>query len=345
MNKKQIVSKIILIASLLIVVIAVVFSIGDFEDIWKALCKANYLYLLVAFGLILVYSFLEPLCLHLSVRLKNKKIHFVDSMLIALSGFFFNAITPFSSGGQPFQIYAYHKSDVDAGESTAASLINFIIYQFVITLICAVSLIFYFNKIAPKVTNATILIIIGFAVNAFNFAFMLALGMFKPFQNLIVRFLSWLKKFRLFKKINVDSVKIYAHNVQEAFCDIVKKPTRLISITLIKVVAWLIFYSIPFFALQAVGAKMTFDDIFFTIAVASFTAVIVSYIPTPGGVGGAEFAFSVLFIIFVGNSKSLALSAMLLWRFITYYLPTAISFISYLIFERRVSKNENRVIH
>ena len=46
---------------------------------------------------------------------------------------------------------------------------------------------------------------------------------------------------------------------------------------------------------------------------------IISLFPIPGGVGGAELSFSMVFSTFISGHGKLVL-AMLLWRAVTYYL-------------------------
>ena len=46
--------------------------------------------------------------------------------------------------------------------------------------------------------------------------------------------------------------------------------------------------------------------------------MIISLFPIPGGSGGAEYSFSVLFSSFISVNSKLVL-AMLLWRLLTYY--------------------------
>ena len=47
--------------------------------------------------------------------------------------------------------------------------------------------------------------------------------------------------------------------------------------------------------------------------------MIISLFPIPGGVGGAELSFSMVFSTFISGHGKLVL-AMLLWRAVTYYL-------------------------
>ena len=62
------------------------------------------------------------------------------------------------------------------------------------------------------------------------------------------------------------------------------------------------------------------------------------FIPTPGASGGIEFAFQSLFINLAGVTKTVAVSGMLLWRLLTYYLLMFISLLIYFYFEFVVIK-------
>lgn len=57
------------------------------------------------------------------------------------------------------------------------------------------------------------------------------------------------------------------------------------------------------------------------------------FVPTPGASGGIEFAFKSLFINLAGVTSSVAVSGMLLWRLLTYYILMIISLICYFILE------------
>ena len=327
----------IIIVALIILVMIVVISRNDVLKIYETFKGADYIYLIVALLVILLYMLLEPLSLHLCIRARNKEISFVDSMIISTTSFFFNAITPFSSGGQPFQVYAFHKKNVKASESTGALLVNFIIYQIVCAVICTFSLFFYYGEISQKVQNIQVFILIGYALVVSNCLIFASIGLFKKVTNIIIKIATFLKKIKIFRKINLVALEEYCDNVRLGFKEIWAKPVNVLFVVITKLAAWILFYTIPFFVLKAVHANISLENLWYTVAVASFTAVAISYIPTPGGVGGAEFAFTVLFIVFfAANSQAAATSSMLLWRFLTYYLPAIISFICYLEFERRV---------
>ena len=106
-SKKKIIKNLILVFAILIILIITVFSLGDIKTICDVLIhQTNYAYIAICVALILLYCFFFQLSLTILIKHKYKEISVVDSMYISGSEFFFNGITPFSSGGQPFQAYA-----------------------------------------------------------------------------------------------------------------------------------------------------------------------------------------------------------------------------------------------
>ena len=59
-----------------------------------------------------------------------------------------------------------------------------------------------------------------------------------------------------------------------------------------------------------------------TIAAGSYIYIMGCYVPIPGATGGMEYGFMGFFGNFLSGGQLSAL--MVLWRFITYYLPTII---------------------
>ena len=77
---------------------------------------------------------------------------------------------------------------------------------------------------------------------------------------------------------------------------------------------------------------------------ATFSIAMTCFVPTPGASGGIEFAFKSLFINLAGVTSSVAVSGMLLWRLLTYYILMIISLICYFLLEFffvKRSKKEN----
>jgi hypothetical protein len=66
-----------------------------------------------------------------------------------------------------------------------------------------------------------------------------------------------------------------------------------------------------------------------------FSTTFMMWVPTPGASGGTEWAFTVIFTVLVSGSTAVLVTAMLIWRFVTYYLGMFVGFIAYMILRKR----------
>lgn len=340
-SKKKIIRNIFLVSVIFIFVLIMIFSFSDFKQIFDVLInRTNYLYILLAFVMLIVYCCLWQLSFTILIRKKYKEISFKHSMYVAGTEFFFNGITPFSSGGQPFQAYALKSKGMKYSDSTSALLINFLIYQVVINVLALVSLILYYSKLSQTISNLAWLIFIGFSINFFVMILIVSIGTSKFVANLLKKILALFAKIKFLKKVlepRLVAFDEYVNEVQVAFKELGHQKIITIFVAILKVVAQLIYNAIPLVVFIAIGVNLGINDLFYVIAMTSFALTVAVWVPTPGSSGGMEFAFTTLFstlLIGYTDSKSLAVSGMLIWRLLTYYLLIVYGLVMYILYER-----------
>ncbi len=353
MSKKSLVRNIIFLLVLVIIVFIVLFQLNDIESIWKTIQQCNFNYLLIGVALLIGYCLFFQLSMTVLVKRKHKWINTFDTMAIAGSEFFFNGITPFSTGGQPFQVYSFKRKGIRISDSTSILLYNFLCYQIALNIVLILSISIYFKQILDELPNQMWLIILGFLINFVTMLIILVFGRSKKAAKMMLNFLRFLCKFKIFKRILGKKINKIGHsieNMQNVFKEASgHKKTTVLAIVL-KVLAFGMYYAIPFVIYEALGVKVGINNFFFMLAMSAFACAIAVWVPTPGATGGIEVAFSVLFaqigvIRATGNAETLAASAMILWRFITYYLIMIYGFISYFLFESRLKNNESRYLY
>ena len=352
MNKKRNIKYVILVIAILIVLIILLTSLGDIKKIANIFkTSVKWYYLLACLGVVLLYFFFVETSLFILIKNKYKDISSFQVYNIAGSGLFFDAITPFSTGGQPFQAYALKRMNVKLSDSTSILLVNFLVYQIVLNVFTAILLIFYYPRIHEQVDNIVIFIIVGFTINFLIMALLILIGTTKFMGKAIIKLMDLLCKIKFLNKLigkEKDNFKQYVNDMQSAFKDM-KNHFGIVFICVItRSISLIIYYSIPFLAFLSIGINLGFDNFIYCIAVTSFSLTIAIWVPTPGSSGGAELAFTTLFVGLINNEskderQALALSGMLVWRFFTYYLSIIYGFIRYLIFERKMSKIENNL--
>ncbi|MCM1131223.1 MAG: flippase-like domain-containing protein [Roseburia sp.] len=345
-NIKKILPKLIFFIVLSIVVIIIVLSLNDMQEIAKTLKNVKIGWLAFGFLFLLLYMIFYPMPLCILGHSKEEEnIKFKDSMMIGSIEYFFNGITPFSSGGQPFQIYSYRKIGVSLHRASGIVLMNFVCSQIALVLLCIGSL-FFFNELSNGITYLQVMIIVGLAINILIFALFCSVGLSKTVRKLLTKFVGWLLNLKVFKgKLArfVAAFDEYCAGAQATFKALLGQKMKFISSVGLKLAGFICYYSIPFFILLALGIEISINKLALIIAMTTFSIAMTCYIPTPGATGGIEFAFKELFVSVVpAISASIATSGLLLWRFITYYFLMLLSFFGYLIFEKVTSNRQKQ---
>ena len=310
----------------------------NFNEVVDNILKANILFLVFALLLMVLNILFQSFSMHLYLTKIDPNYKFKDTFLLMFSALFFNAITPFSSGGQPFQAYILNKQGIKVTDSVNALLQNFLSYQTALTIFGVVSIIL--NSFLGIIPNSNLLmniVVIGFFVNLFVLFVLIFLTKAKKLNTkLFNKIFDFIFGFKFIK--NRESLKEKAKAKIDEFYNselyfkedkhIFLKATLLnmVSILLICLIPLLVFYSIGNYSVTPLKS----------IVCSSYTYFIGSFVPIPGGTGGLEYAFIEFFKSFT-NGTMISV-CMILWRFITYYFSMILGAISLIFIKKRVKK-------
>ncbi len=338
-KKKSKVGIYILSGALTIFLLALILSFNDIGAIFEVLRTADIRYILLSVLALLVYLALYPLSLCILTRSRGCDISMGRTYGIAMTEHFFNGITPFATGGQPFQAYAYAKSKVKVSESTGLLLMNFIVFMLVTNSFALCSL-FYFKRFVTDGAMAVVAVV-GFTMNFIVLACTVILAANRRVAAAISRFVDFLCRFRWIGRFltpRSEALKTYFVQVQNAFSALWKQKRAFFLALLTKALSMAAYYSTTFFILRALHINAPYSDMLFIILGSSFAITMVVFLPTPGSSGGIEFAFSSVFasiIIATGatSTATVAAGGMLIWRMLTYYFAMLISLAFYIFLE------------
>lgn len=293
----------------------------DFPQIISTILRMKYIYLIVGILLIVFYWIIKAVALYLISKEYSKTISFKSIFLQTIITQFFNGITPFSTGGQPMQIYMLNKSKISLAKSTNIVMQEFITYQVALVLygIFAV-LVNYKLQIFNDAVILKNLVLLGFLINTSICIVMLILSFSKRIGemlfNVIFKILSGFKFIG-----DLDSKKKKWSNRLVEFQESAKlfKKNKLLFVKcyLLNAIALTCYYIIPYFLIIGIEGAMLITPLTAVVA-SAYTLIIGSFVPIPGGTGGIEYGFLRFFGIF--NTGSTLSAILLIWRFITYYL-------------------------
>lgn len=309
---------------LLIIVTGLVLFLAlkdDFDNIVREIVNINPIFLLVCILLIFGYWFFRAYVFRSFVRKFKPKYHIFNAFRLHMDTVFFDAITPFASGGQPYQIYKLKKEeDISISDSTNIVFQNFIVYQIAFLLLSAFAFIYnYIFRIYPVNPLLRGLVTLGFFLNLLVGIIMFAVAFLEKFNNFVVRFgIAILVKLNIVKDKEKKEAewKQYIKNFHESASYLVKDKKSFLKGIFLNIIAIMALYLVPIVVFYGLGVYTGISGVE-TFVTAAYVTLMGSYIPLPGGTGGLEYGFLVFFGCFINEPKLTA--AMIIWRFLTYY--------------------------
>lgn len=322
--------KINIIVLMFALALVLYFTLKDnFVLVTHELSKVN-IYIFFASILTFVISlFFKSISLHIFVKEHDKKYPLKKTFELTLIGQFLNGITPFQSGGQPFQVYLLKKDGLRISDSTSAMIKDFISFQIALILMGIMSIfVNFWLGIIPKKSYLIWLIGLGFLINIIVLLFLIFITTAKKTSlGIINKALDFFFKFKFLKKFNVRKKRIMdgLEHFYEGGMELRKNKKNLVIAVITNLVNLLLLYMVPFIIFRAMGSCDI--TIISSIVATSFVMLISNFIPIPGATGGIEYGFISFFSIFISSYPILS-GAMLLWRFVTYFLGMLIGFIT-----------------
>lgn len=335
--KKKLINYIVLL-SLVGITVWMIASSSDIYRLPGLLTKTNKGYLLLAFLCMIGYWVFDALIITNISKMLNIKNNIIQSLKFTMIGQYYSLITPFSSGGQPAQVYSMVNDSIPIGKATSILIEKFIIYQIIVTLYSIIMFILRLSFVYTRIKTALPFMVIGIMLNFIGLITILILflnpGLLKKITMLILQFLN---KIKIIKDIDKYKLKAESHLIEyeQSIIKIRENKGMTVRASIMTIIQLTLYFSITYFIYLSLGlGKATYVDI---ISIQSLLYMTVSFIPTPGTVGASEGGFYVLFKVFFG--ANLLVYAMLLWRIISYYLSLSIcgivTLIDYLVRKRR----------
>lgn len=319
--KKKFINIVLIIVFTLIVLY---FSLKDnYDEILELLFNSDIRWLFIGYLFVLSYTFLKSVVTNDIIN-KFKKFDIKKTFDLQIMTFFFNAITPFSTGGQPFQVYVLKKNNLSLSDGTNIIVQESIIHQIAIIIVGLMAIII--NQIFNIYKFEGIILsflILGFGINILIVLLLFLISHSNKTDKLITKYIVKLLTFlRIIKNKEIlnklhDIIDNFNYNSKL----LLKDKKRFIKLILINCLAFLCLYIVPLIILFSFNDYFIFNGMV-AIVLVSFISIISSYVPLPGGIGGQEYLFILMFGIYV--NQPLLTSLMIMWRFITYYLPMII---------------------
>ena len=318
-----------------------VFQDENLSQVMQYLSEAKNSWVGAGVAAVVAFILGESVVLCYLLRSLGTRAKFGHCCLFSFVGFFYSAITPSASGGQPMQVLYMRRDGIPAAVSTVVLAIITITYKSVLVFIGLMITIFRPQRVMACLADVEPLLYIGMGLNVIAITLLL-LAVFKP--SLLERFAGWL--LRLVQRVRPfqDPQKVM-QRVQSSLSQyrgtaafFKKEPRIILTVFLITLVQRFCMFSVAWFTYRAFG--LSGESAVTVMVLYGMISVAVDMMPLPGGMGISETLFTAIFTPVFG--PDFVLPGMILCRGISYYtellLSAAMTVVTQIFFRKKEPK-------
>jgi uncharacterized protein (TIRG00374 family) len=315
----------VLIAASVVSITAILYFTID-ERTGEALTDVRPVFLIALFGCWIAILLFDAGSIMLYTRGADERIGFFPALKTTTIRIFFNIVTPFAFGGQPFSVVSLHREGVPTGKGSSIVITKLMTLAAFSQLGALVSFLLFSDRISNIVALNKIIMISGAAggttILLLTFGFLYPQMLVKTVTTL-GRLLHTIRIVKDPRKLRRNVIKqaatarrsfkrYFSHHraffISGTLCNGLVYVTQLVML-------WLI--------LLGLGIHVTFLT---GLVLASMLIFLLTFMPTPGAIGLGEAIFLILFSKTVPSS--MIGIAIVLWRFFFHYLSAILGAIN-----------------
>lgn len=301
-----------------------VFKGRELSDVIDSIHRADTGYLVIGIMLAFAYVCSESLIIHYLMHTVKHKVSLIRCIIYSFVGFFFSAVTPSATGGQPMQVMWMKRDKISVAVSSLVLMIVTAAYKTVLMIMCVLAIFLEWDFISEYASDIWFLIMIGVICNVSFIAF-LVIAVFRQswLTDMIGKTIFWLGKHHIIKERERWLKRIWkVLSKYDKSADYIKKNKPvLFHVILVTIVQRICLFAVTYVVYRAFGMRQV--SAIEIIALQTIIALAVDSLPLPGAMGASESSFLVIFLTIFG--EEFVLPGMLLSRGITYYAMIIIS--------------------
>lgn len=281
------------------------------------LLKRYWYFLAAAVALTFFSIVLDTAKYAIMIRSATRRTRIFTAYTCSQLGRYYDNVTPFGSGGQPFQIHYLTTKKMDGGKAMATVITTFILQQ----LAFCIAAPYFIIRYSVSSYADTLFIVLSWVGYAFflSIPVMLVLVTIKPSiaKGIADFFIRLLTKMKILRHPEKLSTRMHGalDRFQQTSAYLGKNVLRVSVIFIMSLAQFAIYLAVPYFVCRALGAPAEIGmDLIIRMVVVYFA---VSFVPTPGNSVAVEFSF---LAIFASVLKGYVFWGILFWRLLEFYL-------------------------
>ncbi len=338
--------KIFNIVFLLLVFGLTIYSVFEGEDlgeIMDTILTAKLGYVLLGMLGVVVFIAGESVIIHYLLGTLSIKSSRRTCFLYSSVGFFFSAVTPSASGGQPMQVFYMKKNKIPIPVATIVLMVVTITYKAVLVMIGVFVAVFQRGFVHTYLEEILPVFYLGLVL---NIIFCIGLGVLifhpKLAKTIVLTALKGLERVHLLKHKEARTEKITNSMVQYSETAGYLKTHRLVilRVLVLSFIQRFSLFFVTWFVYKALGLKGA--HVYDVVMLQAMVSVSVDMLPLPGGMGISENLFLIIFkYIFVSG---MLLPGMILSRGISYYVQLLLSACMTLCAQLTIGQKKEKVL-
>lgn len=319
MNKKKLILSYLYIFFTVIIIGLLLSNSINGESLKSLFKDMNYNWFIMSFVCIFMHWLMDSIIVYqIAPFITNEKIKLVNCIRYGVVGLYYAALTPFSSGGQPFQVVYMKRDGIPVGKATAIVSVKHFVYlsamcfSFIMCMILRGSAFFrnyhavFWIAVLGFLVNLTGVILIFITMTNEARAIKICKGVIMVLHRIrIVR-----DHERAFLKI--ENVIL---DFSQAAGFVFTNKFKVFITFILSFIKLSFLFAVPFTIFKAFN--LTGYDLIDLSSLNTFMFLTVSFMPTPGTSFAAEGGFNLIYLPIFGSLTAMAIA---IWRVITYYL-------------------------
>ena len=306
---------------------------GGIQSFDEVMANSDTVFILITIGVLFALFALESSKYATIISVIDNRPRWKESIKVMFLGKYYDNVTPFASGGQPWQISYLNKKGFSGGTSTAVVMIKYIANIFMWLTVSAVAMLSNKDALAGLSPEMQSTLVaggwLGWAVNMILPVFAIFFMLMPNIATRVVRGIVRLgAKLRIVKKEEKVQNKAFkaVKDFKAAFSIMIHHPWRFLVLLLLCAAEVTLVFSLPYFVMRAYnglpdpnGISTWFDVVTLNV----YSTLSVTVVPTPGNSGAFE---TILMAAFTKTAEDVLFWVVLTCRSLTYYVYIVVGF-------------------
>lgn len=323
MKMKEMLIGLCMVAVLALVTFHVLFQNHSMETMGETFQRAELRFVLPAFFCMFVFINCEAANIRLLMRTFHKKIPYRRSLSYSFAGFYFSAITPSATGGQPMQLFYMTRDGFGFAHSSFTLLAVAAVYQMTVLVYGSVMVLLNLSFVMSQGRLIQWLLVFGILVNGICSGLILLIILNSLLAERVVlwaiRILTRVKLIRNRKKAQ-RKMEGLINEYSRGGAYLRQYPLVVVRMFLRALIQLTALFLVPYFSCLALGIEAEPGRF---LAMQAILSLAVTAVPLPGSVGASEGSFISLYRPILGGGQ--VFPVMMLSRGISFYALLAVS--------------------